>query len=340
MVRVAKAQWEKLPRNFIPELNLNLISSPTLEEASGGDFTSTYFQIGGLLDLPTPWRYKAQSFQAQLQYALAQTKLEILRREQYVALYRLFRNAQLTSRKEKEHEAFNKISRTSQSEAYHSQMIALRDSITKEWHEIGDNLAELINDQTHRWLPDGQAKLPTFDYADHPPSIDGEDGFAALQLTHTALQLVAVEASRQGLLLSSWPRFSVLISAPPIYQSTSGNSSFLSLEDLRISPFVAYSTDFRGRRKMAREQNARRSAITLQQLDLAMQTTLLRLRDTADLLTQLAQQRDRLVKAYRGSSTLTIPQDIQSKLDELDSQIEELNLTFWIFDTSRWHPAG
>lgn len=334
---------KRLPRGYLPELNLNVFASPSLDELKAGDLASTYFYLGGIFNVPTPWRYRASALQASLSYAISLSELEAQRRDLHVQLYRQFRKATKILQFEKELQAISQLEHIRPDFSIIRKKDSLIQQIEKGWLKVEEEMSELLGDYTHRWRPSPDHELPSFDYITHPPALDGSGDFAALQIMRTSLQLVALEAAKRGLQLSSLPQLSILISAPPIYQSRSGNSSFLSLDDLRVTPFVTYSTDFRGNRTTARKQQATRADSIRRELDITMQSTLLRLKDGVTLLARLDAKRTRLVEARQtllAPSTATVASDIQSQIDELETQIEDLNLAFWVLDSSRWQTTS
>jgi len=200
-------------------------------------------------------------------------------------------------------------------------------------------LADLLGDYTRRWRPGAAPDLPQLDYAAHPPALNGRDHFAALQLTRAALQLLALDAQRQGLLVAEWPQVSVLLSAPPLYQRAAGRESYLSLGDLHVAGFISYGTDFRGSRALGRTQAARRAELTRHELDTGLAATMSRLRDGLSLLAETAQRLAGLraaEAALRQSGAVVAADDLARQAEELSTEADELNLSFWVLDESRW----
>ena len=339
-VRVGEEAVRQVPRNYIPELSLNLFAYPTLGTIGDGRLGDTFFFLGTIINLPNPVRYRAEGLQARLQFMGAQLDAELLRRDLHVQLYRVFRKAGRLSRQETNQAALQQLSASQPNSATGRQADELAEQNRTAWRTIEPELSELLGDYSHHWRPRIDAGLPELNYAAHPPALDGRDGFASLQITKAALQLVALDAQRQGLLAAEWPQVSVLLSAPPIYQRSAGRESYLSFEDLRVSGFISYSTDLRGTRALARRQTERRTDLIRHELDLAMQGTITRLHDAVALLTDLDARNARLHSAEDALSRAGAIVDAASarqQSDEIADQVDDLNLSFWVLDETRWH---
>ncbi|MFI5355915.1 MAG: hypothetical protein ACHQ4G_01130 [Opitutales bacterium] len=341
-VRSNEQILQRVPRNYLPELSLSLFSYPTLQQLEVGNLSSTFFYVSSILNLPNPWTYEAQLMQAQLARAMALTEMEALHRDLLSQLYRVFLKSARLAARESQQQALNRLARESGDPQLAIQADQLADANREERTTIDSDFAELLGDYSARWRPGLAADLPKLDYGVHPPPLDGHDRFAALQILRTALQLVALQAQAEGLRIGEWPQVSVLISAPPIYQASSGQSSYLSFSDLRISPFISYSTDFRGNRAATRRDQERSAAITRHELDTAMQTLLGRLRDGTALLGQLQAKLDRqraAERVLRAAHAAKEAAGLRLTMDKLESQIDDLNLSFWVLDDARWTPA-
>ncbi|MBP6507156.1 MAG: TolC family protein, partial [Opitutaceae bacterium] len=221
-VRASEEAVRQVPHNYIPELTLNLFGYPTLGEIGDGTLGNTFFYLGSLINLPNPMRYRAEATQARLRYLSAQLEAEVLRRDLYVQLYRLFRSAAPRLRADTETAALRWLAAASPDSPAASQARELATTNHTAWQGIESETAELLGDYSRHWRPQPGADLPVLDYATHPPALDGRNQFAALQITRAGLQLAALEAQRQGLLAIEWPQFSVFLSAPPIYQRSAG----------------------------------------------------------------------------------------------------------------------
>ncbi|MDB6169538.1 MAG: hypothetical protein JWM88_2402 [Verrucomicrobia bacterium] len=339
-VRAGEEAVRQVPRNYIPELSLNLFAYPTLGTLGEGRLGDTFFFLGTIINLPNPVQYQAEALQARLRFMAAQVDTEILRRDLHVRLYRVFRRAVRLMEQEASLSALRQISAGAGSASW--QADALVEQNRAAWRLLEPELAELLGDYSRRWRPEPSPVLPVPDYAANPPPLDGKNQFAALQITKAALQLVALDAQRQGLLVAEWPQVAVLLSAPPIYQRSAGRESYLSFEDLRVSGFIAYSTDLRGSRALARKQAARRSELTRRELDLAMQSLLARLQDAAALLNDLESRAARLRRAeiaLEKAGAIAEAANLRQQADELSSEIDDLNLSFWVLDDARWQAA-
>jgi hypothetical protein len=338
-VLAATEAVRQLPRRYIPELTLNTFANPSFENLGNGDLGATYLFLGSLFDLPNPLRYHAVALQTQLRCLSVRLDAEILRRDLHAKLYQLFRQGARLNTADRQLAALRELNGTAANHPFDAQISGLAATQREGWQKLEAGLGDLFGDYTHRWHPAANARLPDIDYAAHPPALDGRDGFGALQITQAALQLVVLEAQRQGLLAAEWPQVSVLLSAPPIYQRSSGRESYLSADDLRLSAFAAYATDFRGNRALARKQAARRARITRQELDAAMQSTVGRLRDALRLAATLHDQLQQLQNARReleptGALAATTAWDDRIAL--LQDQLDALNLSFWVLDDPRW----
>lgn len=339
-VQSALEGLRQVPRRYIPELTLSTFTNPTFENLGQGDLGNSYLFLGTLIDLPNPGQYRAAALQAELRYVGARVDAETLRRELHAKLYTAFRDGARLARDERELAALQRLDAAASRHPYAAETASLAAANETARQKLDAELSDLFGDFSHHWRIAAAPRLPDIDYAAHPPALDGHDGFASLQVTRAALQLVVIEAQREGLLAAEWPQVSVLLSAPPIYQRSTGRESYLSFNDLRLSAFVAYSTDFRGTRALARKQAARRAEITKAELDVTMQATLVRLRDALQLgrelearLRGLRDARDRL-HATPGAAGIAWDDTIA----DLQRQLDELNLSFWVLDERRWNP--
>lgn len=340
-VQAALEGVRQVPRTYIPELTLNIFANPTLDNLGNGDLGNTYLFLGSLFNLPNPVHYRAAAMQAQLRYLGAQIDCETLRRDLYVKLYKIFRTAGRRAAQDRQSAALAQLDAASSAHPYAGQLADMAAQSGHRWDTMAADLGDLFGDYSHRWRPADDTGLPDIDYADHPPALDGRDHFAGLQLTKAALQLVVIEAQRQGLLAGEWPQISVLLSAPPIYQRSAGRDSYLSLNDLRISGFVAYSTDFRGVRSLNRKQAARRARITKHELDVAMQATVVRLREAIALSRELQTRLTHLRQAAEkldAAGDFATAETLHTQAAELQDQLDDLNLSLWVLDDPRWHP--
>lgn len=339
-VRAAREGVRQLPRSYIPELTLNIFANPTFDNLGNGDLGNTYLFLGSLFSLPSPVHYRAAAMQAQLRYLEAQIDCESLRRDLQVKLYKLFRKAARLTGQDRHYAALHQLDASGQDHPYATQLETMAAQSRKDWETVSTDLGELFSDYTQTWKPAADARLPDIDYASHPPPLDGRSHFAGLQLTKAALQLVVIEAQRQGMLAGEWPHVSVLLTAPPIYQRSSGHESYLSLSDVRISSFVAYSTDFRGVRSLNRKQAARRAEITKHELDVALQATLVRLRQAVALSRELQTRVDDLQQAarhLRKADDFSNAEDLDRQAADMQDQLDDLNLSLWVLDDPRWH---
>ena len=341
-VRAGEEAVRQVPHNYIPELSLNLFAYPTLSTIGEGRLGDTFFFLGSMISLPDPVRYRAEALQARLQFMTAQVDCELLRRDLQVRLFHVFRKSARVARDEAGQNALARLAATSPDSPAAAQARELADQNRATWRTIEPELAELLGDYSKHWRPASGSGLPDLNYAAHPPRLDGRDRFAALQLTRAALQLLALDAQRQGLLVAEWPQVSVLLFAPPIYQRSAGRESYLSLGDLRVSGFLSYSTDFRGNRALGRRQSARRGKLARHELDLALQAAMARLQDGLTLLTELD---SRLVRLRAAEATLqqagavVEAANLAQQATEIADQVDELNFSFWVLDDPRWqHP--
>lgn len=341
-VRSGAEAVRQVPYNYIPELSLNLFAYPTLSTVGEGRLGDTYLFLGSILTLPNPVRYQAEALQARLQFMTAQVECELLRRDLRVRLYRVFRKSSQLARDDAAEHALTELAATNPDGLAAVQARDLARRNRAAWQAIESEFAELLGDYSHRWRPAPDSGLPALDYAGTPPPLDGRGRFAQLQITRTALQLLALDAQRQGLLVAEWPQVSVLLSAPPIYQRSAGRESYLSLGDVRVSGYISYSTDFRGTRALARKQNDRRSEIVRHELDVAMQAAIGRLRDglgiLGELTTRLAGLRE-AEAALRRAGAAGDAESVRLQAAEISDQVDELNFSFWVLDDPRW-PAS
>ena len=338
-VRAGEEAVRQVPHNYIPELSLNFFAYPTLHTLGAGQLGDTFFFLGTIINLPNPVRYRAEALQARLQFMGAQIDAELLRRDLRVQLFRVFRKAGRLALQETHQAALRQLSASQPASVTGRQADDLAEQNRAAWRTIEPELSELFGDFSRHWHPRSDAGPPSLDYGAHPPALDGRDGFAALQITKAALQLVALDAQRQGLLAAEWPQVSVLLSAPPIYQRSAGRESYLSFSDLRVSAFVAYSTDLRGARSLARRQSERRSELTRQELDLAMQGMITRLHDAIALLGDLEARSARLQSAENAldrAGAIVDAASARQQADEIAEQVDDLNLSFWVLDETRW----
>ena len=338
-VRTGEEAVRQVPHNYIPELSLNLFAYPTLGTLGEGRLGDTFFYLGTLINLPNPVRYRAEALQARLQFMGAQVDCELLRRDLHVRLYRVFRKAGRLARQEDAQNALGRLAAGRPDSPAARQAQELADQNRAAWRTLEPDLAELLGDYSRHWRPQPAAGPPPLDYAAHPPALDGRNRFAALQITKAALQLVALDAQRQGLLVNEWPQVSVLLSAPPIYQRAAGRESYLSFEDLRVSAFITYSTDLRGIRALAHRQTARRSEFVRQELDATMQATVARLQDGVGLLTEFDARLARLRSAetaLQNADAVVEAASLHEQADEVAAEVDELNLSFWVLDDPCW----
>ena len=336
-VRAGEEAVRQVPYNYIPELSLNAFAYPTVRTLGDGRLGDTYLFLGGIVSLPDPVRYRAEALQARLQFMTAQVDAALLRRDLEVRLYHLFRRGERLGRTDAEANALARLtaSRPDAPAAAQARELARRNRA--DWAALETDLAELLGDYTRRWRPG--AGRPELDYTAHAPALDGRDGFAALHLTRAALQLLALDAQRQGLLTAEWPQLSVLLTAPPIYQRSAGRESYLSLGDLRVSGFVSYGTDFRGTRALVRTQAARRSELARHELDVGLQAAMTRLRDSLGLLGELQARRAGLhaaESALQRADAVGEAAGLRQQEEELTDEIDDLNLSFWVLDDPRW----
>lgn len=342
-VRATEERLRQVPRNLIPELNLNFFANPNYDNLAAGGLGATYFFIGGLINLPNPLQYHYQAAQAELACLQARVNAEILRRDLQAKLYRLFRQASRLDAGDARRLALQRLDDATHDHPFAQQIASLDATSRQHWLSLESDLADLLGDYSRRWRPRGDSPLPVMDYAAHPPALDGDHHFGALQITQAALQLVVLDAQKAGLLIGEWPQVSVLLSAPPIYQRSAGRDSYLSLDDLRLSLFAAYTTDLRGSRSLNRRQAARQREITRHELDVAMQATMVRLRNALELGRDLRDKRLRLLDAaglLRAAGDLTSAYALQQQADDIQEQLDDLNLSFWVLDDPRWsHPS-
>lgn len=341
-VRAGEEAVRMVPRNYIPELSLNVFAYPTFRMLGDGGIGDTFLYVGSIVSLPDPIRYRAEALQARLQYMSAQAEGEVLRRDLHVKLYRLFRRAAHIRRDEAALSALTQLGSVAPTSAAALQARELEQATALAWQALEPELAELLGDASKHWRPGPASGLPPLDYAAAPPALDGSRRFASLHLTRAALQLLALDAQRQGLLVAEWPQVSVLLSAPPLYQRASGRDSYLSLGDLRVSGFISYSTDFRGRRALSRAQAARQAEIARTALNLAMAGLVARLQDGAAALAGLDARRAGLQQAeaaLRQSGAVAEAIGVARTLDETADEIDEFNFSFWVLDDPRWGAA-
>jgi hypothetical protein len=338
-VRAGEEAVKQVPYNYIPELSLNVFAYPTLRTIGDGQLGDTFFFLGGLVSLPNPVRYQAEALQARLQFMSAQVDGELLRRDLHVRLYRIFRQAARLAHDDSGRAALAQLAASAPGSPADVQSQELSRDARLSWQAMESDLAELLGDYSKHWRPDPVAHLPGLNYAAHPPALDGRDRFAALQITRTALQLLALDAQRQGLLVAEWPQVAVLLNAPPIYQRSAGRESYLSLGDVRVSGYISYGTDFRGTRALARAQSARRSELTRRELALAQQAAMGRLKDGLALLAQLDTRLGHLHEAettLENAGALVAAENLSRQAAELAEEVDDLNFSFWVLDDPRW----
>jgi hypothetical protein len=336
--RQRKNQWrEWLPR---PTFYLNLQKSlQELGDFSGDDISAALYAP---LTIPNPWSQTALAYQYALQEVQAADSLELSRRRQVIALYRLFAD-------------WDRLESPAPSDAASLDQQVQSALRARENEAMADERRQLSRGQLSRML-----NLPETEVTPRPetlPRIDYEAGLARLvpgkNYGRLATRLASYEIQaallrRKGVSLTEWPAPNFNASIPPVYDTRRDGGQFVESAD-QISLFGSWakSYDITGREAANIRSAEENVAYVRQSLRVKLDAegrAWDRLRGRYRMLIEKrALLRERLAATLRGgasagsaSESLESARRLMADLANLERAKRELDMEVWLWDDEAW----
>ncbi len=221
-------------------------------------------------------------------------------------------------------------------------------ALQRDRDTLQNDFAQLLGDNTRRWLPD-TAGLPTFDYATTLPDIADTDRYGLLYRQLQAIELEAIWLSEKGVKLQYWPDLRINLAAPPLYSADGNSHTSIDADQVLLNLSSGIPIDIRGNISRQLRETKRRKEILLARMAENRAETLERLAVARESLAR-NQRRLRLTElrldSLRDLPAIQSPSKLRENLDrllKLDEQranlileAAQLESLFWLFDETRW----
>ncbi len=349
----ARQQQKQLWRNLLPLVGVGLSNNAPIEEF-GKVFSNPQFRIYSYLPLGSLLQLPKEAYTRKLFYMGAELQAEQQMRQQVIFLYRLFQEQRLLAMQSRaldfEEQLISGVSglesvevlkmRTEYTEARASWEKAQRLWLSRvgDFFMTGYSAANLIN-----------SGIPNITY--NPNELDFSDTsrWGLLQLNLLALEQIAEDGRILDLYLRYLPSPNLSVSAPPLYNSTSGQA--FDAANINIGPSLDWNLDTQG----AISQQLRRTwadkTIRDWRKDKRQRDEITKLLEGKQALAtvqrELAKHRQAM-GGYRKAVLSGLVIDPQSaiqtmrKLQEIEIQLTakeiEICTSFWLIDEERWAP--
>jgi len=349
----ARQQQKQLWRNLLPLVGVGLSNNVAIEDfaevLSNPQFRIySYLPLGSLLQLPK------ESYTRKLFYMGAELQAEQQMRQQVIFLYRLFQEQRLLAMQKRaldfEEQLISGVSGLESVEvlkmrAEYTEARASWEKAQRLWlSRVGDFFmtgyaaADLVN-----------SGIPNITYS--PSELDFSDTsrWGLLQLNLLALEQIAEDGRILDLYLRYLPSPNLNVSAPPLYNSTSGQA--FDAASINIGPSLDWNLDTQGAISQQLKRTWADKTIKDWRKDKRQRDEITKLLEgkqaLATVQTELTKHRQAM-GGYRKAVLDGLISDPQAaiqtmrKLQEIEIQLTakeiEICTSFWLIDEQRWAP--
>lgn len=351
-------------RRLLPELTFSARFFSIVSELDAVTSDDVFLFANSLVSLPDPLSFWRTHAQTGFELFRSTIDAEMLLRQMHASVYQLYVEWQLIQRDELNLERNRRILALLQSDpdnfGYQERvlqmeysMVTEESSLIKRKSQFQQDAGSLFGISDVVWSFADSFSLPSLDYASNPPVIKPElsDDFGKLESLAAASSLAAIELAEIGLVLREIPTPRFNINAPTLYRVRGGEGTSGNLDFTGVSASLYYTTDFRGTRKLSRDRSNFSLEMQKKGLIETLRSTASELAFSLDALSELAIQRDRLVRSLErielaissiragssASATLLIKQsEIEDSLQQVNFEISSIETALWVSDDS--HP--
>lgn len=347
----AKDRGQQVWRNMIPGLSVGLSNSSTIGDVadllSDSSFRlNSFVSLGNLLTLPTT------TYTNKLTYIGSALTAENTMRQQVIALYRLFQEQRL-HRIEKQAldlEAAILASTTSAGspeiltmKLKHKESYETWKENTAQWRvKVGDFFMQGYDEVT--LLPKG---IPDIIYNPKDLDFTNTKRWGMLQLNLLALERIAEDGRILDTYFRYLPRTNLSVSAPPLYNNSSGQTFDPAL--IRLGPSLNWNLDSRGSIGRQLDRLKRNKPLDDWRKDKRTREEVKKLFEGREQLVEIKKELAKLhsaIKVYKTAVRSGLVKDperaVQTmrKLKEKEVRLMakeiEICSAFWLIDEQRW----
>lgn len=347
----ARQQQKQLWRNLLPLLGVGVANNVAIKDFA--DVFSnpqlriySYLPLGSLLQLPK------QAYTRKLYYMGAKLQAEQKMRQQVILLYRLFQEQRLLTMQKRsldfESQLLSGVSGLESIEVLtmktkYTDALANWNKAQRLWlGKVGDffmtgyDAVDLINSG----IPDITYKPSDLDFTD-------TSRWGMLELNLLAMEQIAEDGQILDLYLRYLPTPNLSVSAPPLYNSSSGQ--IFDASGINVGPSLDWNLDTQG--SISQQLKRIRSSKTIKdwRKDKRQRDEITKLLEgkkaLTEVQTELAKHRQAM-EGYRKAVLSGLVKDprgaIQTmrKLQEIEISLVakeiEISTSFWLIDETRW----
>jgi hypothetical protein len=351
----AERSVSQVYRRLLPEITLLGSLNKAVVDLDGLSFDDVFLVANGFISLPNPIEVRAQSLSAQLHELRSDIGGQLLVRELFASLYRLHRKQLSIDEDQGRLDALKALSEAlkeaSPSKASDIALEArkLQIEIRLAQNELQEEMGEFFGDGKYRYRFTDTFSPPELTYAGEERTIDALEEFGKLYAVEAAAQLVGMDLQALGIKLKDWPTLRAFTTFPSLYSVQSGDERAGDWESTRIGASISWSTDFRGERKLRKDQVLARHVLQRDRIEQAVQSEAIRLINIQREALEIHEEREKVKRQLSSLSEFVDSEvkrvrrrameetnNLNSALTALDDRITEINLLFWTLDDSQW----
>ena len=331
----ARSSVRQVKYTLLPTIYLQSSNNTQLNELDQLDLDEFSFRLYGFLNISGLLKFQPRLFAARLGTIYASITYQLREREQIIELYRLFMDAEETNQKLAQLESALRFVDQNQ-EGFSLQRLELvkqQAQLESARTTQANNLSQLIGDHTKYWIPKVDT-LPSLEYNIPETYTDfAAEHFGQLETKLYALEIIKAQADLKRIRFRRWPDFNLALSGPPLVESSSGETTYWSADDVRLNAWAFWNFDTQG---FYRNQTRTRKRVNAIEMHEIQQTRAQSARKLLNLLEQLRklQDQEELLEEKLGDTNLApaIQESLEKVKIDLKKQTLEYELLLLFFD--------